>query len=236
MNWRTAFGELIIVVVGVIIALTVDSWWDEKQDRVLEREHLAALFAETETNLLELRATISRLDTLRESTVTLIEIVEGVRPEPPADSMVELTWLAFSYATYDPVSTAYDDLVSSGGIRLLQDIELKRELAFFKSQVEALPKNDWMLDQWNRIIQPWAIRNLQLDWLLPDYRDRYGIIDPVALTDWGAVLEDPEFKGIVINKHLAITDYSYVFDDIYPILEALVVRLSESLGDEEEAT
>ena len=34
-GWSMPFGELVIVVVGVLIALGVDSWWDERQERQL---------------------------------------------------------------------------------------------------------------------------------------------------------------------------------------------------------
>ena len=121
LSWRAALGELAIVVVGVIIALGVGSWWDQKQERRLEAAHFIELRIESARNLEELRSTLARMDTLKANTLILIEVVEGARPAPPVDSLVELTWLSFSFATYNPFSTAYDNLLSSGGIQLIRD-------------------------------------------------------------------------------------------------------------------
>ena len=79
LNWRTAFAELLIVIVGVLIALSVDSWWEERSDRIEEAEHLAALRMETEQNLAELYRSFARLELLSDSTRELIKIVEGAR-------------------------------------------------------------------------------------------------------------------------------------------------------------
>lgn len=225
LSWHAALGELAIVVVGVIIALGVGSWWDQKQERRLEAEHLVELRIESARNLEELRSTLARMDTLKANTLILIEVVEGARPAPPVDSLVELTWLSFSFATYNPLSTAYDNLLSSGGIQLIRDEGLKRDLALFNAHVEGLQRQDWVLDQWNRIIQPWVISNFQLDWLAPSYREEHGVLDPLVQTDWGAVLQDQEFKGIVINRLIAITDYMAGLYDLLPAAEAVVDRL-----------
>jgi len=110
MNWRTALGELIIVIVGVLMALAIDSWWEDRENRLEEAEHLAVLKIEAEQNLAELYATLVGLERLTESTRKLIRIVEGVQEAPPHETLVDLTWNAFSFRQFNPQFTAYDNL------------------------------------------------------------------------------------------------------------------------------
>jgi len=225
LNWRTALGELIIVIVGVLIALSVDSWWEGRANRLEEAEHLVALRAEAEQNLAQLYVKIAGVERFTESTRTLIRILEGHQKAPSPDALVELTWSSFSFQEYVPQFTAYDNLLSTGSVRLLSDEKLKIELARFKATAEGLNQLDWQQDQWNEIIQPWVIENLQLDWLPESYRREHQVPDPRVLTDWEVVLNDPEFKGIVVSRLIAFADFKLGLNRILPAAEALAASL-----------
>lgn len=225
LNWQTNFGELAIVIVGVLIALTVDSWWEERENRLEEAAHISALGVEAEQNLVELYAKLAETKKYMASTRALIEIVEGSRKVPPSETLVELIWESFSFVSFDPRLTAYTNLLSTGGIRLLHDEKLKRDLARFRATVDGLQRMDWQQDQWNLLIQPWVVMNLELDWLPETYRIERQLPDPAVLTDWTAVLNDREFKGIVINRLVAFDDYMLGLNSILPTAEALAVRL-----------
>lgn len=234
LNWRTAFGELFIVIIGVLIALSVDSWWDARSDRLEEAEHLAALKTEMEHNLVALYTTIARAKLLSDSTRELIKIVEGARDVPPNEVLIELTWLAFSLAQFSPQFTAYENLLSTGGVRLITDRTLKIELAQFKSAVEGLKFLDYQADQWNFFIGSWVIENLQLDWLPAHYRLENQLPEPQTLSDWNAVIKDQEFKGILINRLIVFDDFEIGLDRIRPSAEALAVKLGVDVNEVEQ--
>jgi len=65
VGWRGALGELVIVIVGVIIALGVDSWWSDRQDRVAEKGHLEALQSEFTENLGTINRNMEFLERLK---------------------------------------------------------------------------------------------------------------------------------------------------------------------------
>ena len=37
LNWRYAVGEVTLIVVGVLIALGLDAWWERGEERNVER-------------------------------------------------------------------------------------------------------------------------------------------------------------------------------------------------------
>ena len=229
-NWRTALGELVIVVIGVIIALGVDSWWSDLQDATAERGHLVALSSEFSTNQETLESNIATLQRIKGSARELLLIAEGEESLPPPDSMVVLTWSAFSFPPYEPVVTAYQNLVNTGDIQLIQDDSLKQDLALFMSQIERYRRGEWQLEQWNRVIQQFVTAKMEpLDWLPALYRAQHGLPDPRVRTDWTILVRDQEFKGILVNRVIAAQDNIRNLQRVLPTTERVVARLVESL-------
>ena len=119
VGWRGALGELVIVIVGVIIALGVESWWSDRQDRVAEKGHLEALQSEFTENLGTVNGNMEFLERVKGSVRDLVGMMEGGRQVVSQDSLVQLTWIAFSFPPYEPQTTAYQNLVNTGDINAL---------------------------------------------------------------------------------------------------------------------
>jgi len=48
---RYAIGEIVLVVVGILIALSINNWNEERKDIILERYYLESLIEELEKNI-----------------------------------------------------------------------------------------------------------------------------------------------------------------------------------------
>ena len=57
-----ALGEIILVVIGILIALQIDNWNSEKKDLKAERSYLTSLYGEFSTNLVNLENSIKEND------------------------------------------------------------------------------------------------------------------------------------------------------------------------------
>ncbi len=226
LNWRTALGELIIIVVGILIALTIDSWWEERENRIEETAHITSLKAEVEVNLIELYSVIASTNQYTISTRTLIKIIDGHQDTPSSDTLKELIWDSFSYSAYSPLLTTYDNLLSTGGIQLLQDEKLKLDLARFKASIDILDKDNWAYDYMVQQISPWADMNLGFDLLPETFRNRHQLPEPNVKTDWIAILSDQKFKGIILSRLIGFSDFMDGLNEILPAAEAL----AEGLG------
>lgn len=230
LDVRTTLAELVLIVIGVFIALAIDSWWDRTQERQAEIAHMESLQADFESNRSLLEATLRGLDDIKADVRVLLEIIEGQRSVPSGDSLTALTWSAFSFENYEPVTTAYDNLVTTNGIQLLRDGELGADLALFRRQVELYHRQDWQLDQWNRMNQPFVNRRMKgLDWLPPSYRAEHGLPEPQTRTDWATLLQDPEFEGVIVNRYIAANDATRNLQGLQPTVDRIVTRLEALL-------
>lgn len=63
INWRQAIAEMTLIIAGVLIALAVDSRWDERLERRAEISYLESLRQDFEANQASLLPQIqARLD------------------------------------------------------------------------------------------------------------------------------------------------------------------------------
>lgn len=124
-------GDLIVIVAGVLIAFQVENWRENVQARQREQAQLVALAADFEENAARLRDAESFQRRALRAYGRVLAIGNGDAPMPPADSAYRDFRHIRQFARLEPVTGAYDAMVSSGDLRLLQSQELRAELAAF---------------------------------------------------------------------------------------------------------
>ena len=74
INWRYALGELAIVVVGILIAVSVNAWWGSRQDAAPEQAYLQQLASDLDLTAGRFARSIRDMDeTIRASSQLLIQ-------------------------------------------------------------------------------------------------------------------------------------------------------------------
>lgn len=219
--------ELIIVVIGVIIALSIESWWSGIKDAEREQKHLEALHEEFSGNLQLVNENMATLNRIKGAAVNLLTIIVGEAERPDADSLVTMTWWAFSFPPYEPMTTAYDNAIATGDIALIRDQQLKADLANFTRLVERYRRGEWQLEQWNLVLQQFVVKEMvPLDWLPAEYRNRHGLPDPSERTNWDGLLQSREFEGVLANRVIACDDNLRNLGRIKPVAQRIVERLN----------
>ncbi len=132
---RWLLAEIIIVVVGILMAFSIDSWWQGVEDQQTEQTLLRSLAIEFESNQqqLESKIQIYRLRaTAAETLLNLHSRSSSVSPEA-----VEEHWKWITRGgSYDPSTGVLDAAISSGDITVLQDLDLQVSLAEWPAKVQ----------------------------------------------------------------------------------------------------
>ena len=75
-------AELLVIVIGVLIALWADQWWAKRIDRHTEQEYLAALYDDTVATLKRLEQNFEQISRFRDAASSLsLTPIDG--PYPP---------------------------------------------------------------------------------------------------------------------------------------------------------
>ena len=126
-----AFGEIILVVIGILIALQINNRNEYKKERLQEKELLTQLQSEFQSNLSQLDQKIA----LRKSMITAsIKLLNYVDYPLKRDNDSILNHLGYTILspTFDPI---VNDINSSGRILLIQNSQLKEKLSRWTSEV-----------------------------------------------------------------------------------------------------
>lgn len=127
---KSRIGEFGLIVAGVLVALLAESWWSERQDRLVERQILVDATSEFRQNIEILTADIStnndvysyllRMEAMPDSE--LFRLTDSEASDLLAiENQVE--------AAFDPAIGSVDALVRSGDLRFITDHELRGHLA-----------------------------------------------------------------------------------------------------------
>lgn len=121
------FGEFLLIVVGVLVALAVETALENRKDGHLRDEYLSRLRADIELDRLAIER---RIDFFTDVQRFSGEVLDWLGTDTDIDRE---TLLASYYAAevwpFLAVRNTYDDLQNTGNIRLLDDIDLRTRLS-----------------------------------------------------------------------------------------------------------
>jgi hypothetical protein len=133
-----AFGEFILIVVGILFALQIDNWNENRKVRKSELHYLDALQEEFSDNLNSLYR-VMQLN--KRNTNLAFELSKYTGPLEPVLSANEVdSLILFTHAEvqYRPGSGVLVEVISSGKLELLSKDQLRYEIASLESVMQAV--------------------------------------------------------------------------------------------------
>ena len=123
-----AVGEIILVVIGILIALQVNNWNIERTNTKQETNILLQLKQEYTENLREIEQKIEIRYAMNTSIRTLIKYSDEGFEGTSLDTVYHHIQQTFYNPTFDGPTGVTDDLLSSGKLYLLKNDELRNLL------------------------------------------------------------------------------------------------------------
>ena len=128
---RYAIGEIVLVVIGILIALSINNWNENRKERIEEQYLLIQLELEFKSNLEQLDEKIAIREQMIKASLQLLEYKDNLS-QRNNDSIIKYITHTFNAPTFDPI---VNDLISSGKLQLLQNNKLKQLLSFWTSEI-----------------------------------------------------------------------------------------------------
>lgn len=210
-----AIREIVIVVVGILIAFGLDAAWERRNKAAEERAHLRALASDFDENVRRLRAHVRTEDRISTSSQALLAIAQRNGPLP-TDSVTHLMGMVFNSSRYEPVMGAYEALVNSAGLTLIEDDTLRAALANFSARVNGRYAERWSDELYLSFIKEFTGRMRFIEDPETGARpaDKY---DPL--------LRDPKFQDYLALRYLGERDVARRYRALLAEAEAIAARL-----------
>jgi hypothetical protein len=144
-RWRWLGLEFLVIVLGVLSALFVDTWMQEREDAVRAEVYRERLIADLSRDVANLDAVIDYYAQIRLHGTRVLADLEG---DAPMDDF-SLLFSAFNAAEewgFVLEAATFSDMQSTGGLALIEDVPLRLDLADYYRQgasravVWALPR------------------------------------------------------------------------------------------------
>ncbi len=128
-----AIGEILLVVIGILLALQIDTWNTEHKDRQKEKEYLRNLMEDLDTQQQQVNAQIEHEALMRSLCQKALKhlIAEPINFDSVNTYLATVTRRTF--VINDPT---FQDLKSSGNILIIRDNSLRKKLLSFYQYLE----------------------------------------------------------------------------------------------------
>ena len=157
--FKYAIGEIILVVIGILIALQINNWNENRKSKIQEDILLEQLLTDFNSNLEQLDQKISMRKDFTNSAKKLFQYIDNpnLANKDSVDNHIGKT---MPYATFDPIVV---DLASSGELKLISNNNLKKAVTRWTSDINDVIEDEviWR-DYRNDMYVPFLIQNYQL--------------------------------------------------------------------------
>ena len=137
-----AIGEIILVVIGILIALQINSKKEEINNRITEQSILNNLNEDFNKNQQEIDVLIFANNKYYHNLEKFIEILKTTPKGTKFNVIDTLAMAAIAAPTYIPTTSTIDVIISTGNIDLIKNEELKNLISQFKREVSDLSEDE----------------------------------------------------------------------------------------------
>lgn len=206
---KYAIGEIVLVVIGILIALQINTWNEDRKAQKQETAILKQLRVEFESNLKQLDEKIGSKQELMNSAIQLFKYIDHPS-QRYKDSIDYHLGRTIPYTTFDPI---VNDLASSGNLRLIRNDTLKQLLSFWTTEIIQVQEDDGSWKSYrNELYVPFLISHYQLrtirskatrsnvlgKYLIEDDANKSGPTEDIGITshpeDFNVLLDLPDFE------------------------------------------
>jgi len=125
--FKYALGEIALVVIGILIALSINDWNDNRKNKLSEKRYVSDLIQDLKNDVNSLKQLNSFLETKLASKIMILPLLKG--------NNVEIDSIEFHFARqygingrFTPTNITIEELKNSGGLKIIRDVDLRRQL------------------------------------------------------------------------------------------------------------
>jgi len=128
-RWVRLFAEGAAIMISILLAFTIDAWWQEHKEDDDRRDQLQSLAHEFAANRMELHSWIELHRQTADHATKFIDELGQVPVGDTADVSAESLAIVLVTPTFDPSMGSLDTLIASGQLAVIKNDELRFELA-----------------------------------------------------------------------------------------------------------
>lgn len=226
---RSIATEIVIVVVGILIAFALNAWWEGRRNVEKETAYLAQLRTDFQANVKALQAQVEREIRIKDASLEILRLIRRTgRPDP--DVVRAHLGRVFSSTRPRIALGAYQSLISTGDLSLLRDIELRQELSAFAALVNTDYQERFEDEAYFNLIRDSAGRLQNLRQFSAAQLTELGIEPARDNWDPASLLNDPRFADQIVTRYSVAREMEPYYQTRTQRAEAILRRLGGAVS------
>lgn len=203
-----AVGEIALVMIGILLALQVNNWNENRRADIKEKSILANLSSELESSLQELRSDYGRIKVFHESTLKVKNYLE--EKTPLSDSMYSDFYKSFQFSYFFPKTSTYET-IKAGNLENIQSENLRMLITdIYETGYNRIITKINTRRNASRVLYPYYQKHFRTV-LIPG-KDVIGIDNyQSAPNDYEFLLTDSEYESLIseaiLGRTMEVIDY-----------------------------
>lgn len=227
-----AIGEIVLVVIGILIALQINTWNQQKQTKEKERNYLALIKQEMSSNLLSVQEEHEVLHEFLENLTLILELY--ARPNPALTNK-ELSQILAPILSRDMdfnfKNGTLNEIISTGNLKDITNDSIRNILASIGGNLERVRAQEVSVNGYNRKASDFLEKTGSAKQIVLDIGDHVetGIPDDPREKSNLFLLKSDEFENIMV--FCALTGVS-LEQEYYTTFEAELSTLIDLIDKE----
>ncbi|WP_075348602.1 DUF6090 family protein [Algoriphagus marinus] len=165
-----ALGEIVLVVIGILLALQINTWNQNRLDRKQEQQLLAQLEIEYNKNLEQLNSKIFIRKEMLKSCLILLNYRKLESDKIDVDSLNFNLSRMVTRPTFNPMLGVTTELSNSGKLYLVQNADLRKELTSFEGFLGDLIEEEQVIFNYSEnVIRPFFSEHYQVGGVISQF-------------------------------------------------------------------
>lgn len=162
INWNYTFGEILIVIIGITIAFSMNKCAENSKNETQKLQYLTSIMNDIESDKTVLE---ENLKAIEEKINVASEILPKLNSNAPDKmSIVGKIFSIVSLNNFSPNDNTYQALINSGDFKLIDDFNLKTTIEKHYSAYESIKKDYLRLENIQKeYVGDYFIHNVDYD-------------------------------------------------------------------------
>lgn len=228
-----AGGEILLVVIGILIALQINNWNEHKKIGLETKSYLERLLTETQINLKKVENEMAVEKSQISSSKMILDMFTQKRDSLKTHTLDSLLGIIYYSNAVDMNSGIFTEGINGGIIGNLQSEELRTSLYGFVGKVEDLKRQEelWTNDL-NRHFGRFLFEHINYRRMDNSFGDYKGQIGPTRFQEFDnlSVLNSMEFENHIDNRYYNNSRQLEEYEALYLELQHLEELIKQELA------
>ncbi len=226
-----AVGEIVLVVIGILIALSINTWNEGRKDKNKEQVILSSLRVNLEENLKLLDLANTATLNAYNASLRLHELTTPEVGDMDPERIEGLMSVMLDYFAFDANSGAINEIINSGQLNIIGNDQLKNQISSWSGLVEDTQRDVDIANQFAfgtlvvYLTRQGSIGNLPIG---REMAQRIGLEqkpESSFAVDYRDLMRSPQFENLVgwhsSNLIYILNEYAYFKDHIESMIDLI---------------